>query len=327
MRHDDYDEKLIVMQHQNDLERTETGVGVYGEFSWHFNEKFRLLAGLRGDYNSKYSYFVTPRLHTKYSITDNFIARASVGKGHRMPNVIAENTYLLASSRDIVIAPDLAMEVAWNYGANLTRYFTLGKNKYTMQLDYFRTDFVNQNVVDVDSDFSRISFYNLNGESFSNNYQFEVNAAPFRGMEVTMAYRYSDVKTTYGDKLLSRPLTSEYKGLLTASYQTALKKWQFDGTLLLNGKGRIPSTASKPEQYQLNETFEPYTVTNVQITKYFRKWNVYIGAENLFDFVQKNPIIAANDPFGPYFDASMNWGPVDGRKVYVGVRYSIKGGD
>lgn len=39
---------------------------------------------------------------------------------------------------------------------------------------------------------------------------------------------------------MEKPLTSKYKGLLTASYQTPLGLWQFDVTLQLNGGGRMP---------------------------------------------------------------------------------------
>ena len=40
---------------------------------------------------------------------------------------------------------------------------------------------------------------------------------------------------------MEKPLTSKYKGLLTASYQTPLGLWQFDVTLQLNGGGRMPA--------------------------------------------------------------------------------------
>jgi hypothetical protein len=62
---------------------------------------------------------------------------------------------------------------------------------------------------------------------------------------------------------------------------------------------------------------------NAQITKYFRYWNIYLGAENLTDFKQLNPVTGANDPFGPNFDATNVWGPVKGRRVYLGLRFNL----
>jgi hypothetical protein len=50
----------------------------------------------------------------------------------------------------------------------------------------------------------------------------------------------------------------------------------------------------------------------------------YLGGENLTGYFQKDLIIAAKEPFSPYFDASMVWGPVTGRMFYAGWRYKIK---
>jgi hypothetical protein len=46
--------------------------------------------------------------------------------------------------------------------------------------------------------------------------------------------------------------------------------------------------------------------------------------ENLNNFTLSNPILAAGDPFSPYFDSSLVWGPIFGRMVYAGFRYRIK---
>lgn len=35
-------------------------------------------------------------------------------------------------------------------------------------------------------------------------------------------------------------------------------------------------------------------------------------------------IIAADQPFSPYFDASLVWGPVSGRMLYAGMRFKVK---
>ena len=65
-------------------------------------------------------------------------------------------------------------------------------------------------------------------------------------------------------------------------------------------------------------------MVNGQITK---KWNdrfdTYIGIENAFNFIQKNPIIDSANPYGDYFDSSLVWGPIFGRNIYAGLRYII----
>jgi len=200
----------------------------------------------------------------------------------------------------------------------------LHNRELTLSFDAYRTEFINQVVVDRDSDLSKVLIYNLEGRSFSNSFQLEANYELIRGLDLTAAFRYNDVQMTYTSGLLEKPMVNKYKGLLSLSYVTNLKKWQFDFTTQFNGQTRLPSTADLPEQYHLADYSPAYTILNAQITKYFRNWNVYLGGENLTNFKQKNPIIGADDPFGPYFDSSVVWGPVYGIKIYAGLRYTIK---
>jgi hypothetical protein len=67
-----------------------------------------------------------------------------------------------------------------------------------------------------------------------------------------------------------------------------------------------------------------YPIVNAQITHIYKKWNFYLGGENLTNFRQMNPIVDAANPFGSDFDATRIWGPVMGINVYLGVRYSLK---
>jgi len=178
----------------------------------------------------------------------------------------------------------------------------------------------------MDSDAHAVSFYNLDGKSYSNSFQVEATYPFFRGFTLTAAYRYTDAKTDYRNaegvtQRLKKPLVSDYKALATASYQTPLKKWQFDLTGQFNGGGRMPTPNATNPLWKPN--FNAYTVVNAQITKYFRRWSVYVGAENLFDYKQSHPIIDAENPRGDNFDGSMVWGPVHGRKIYAGLRFNI----
>ncbi|HOZ83503.1 MAG TPA: TonB-dependent receptor, partial [Bacteroidia bacterium] len=63
---------------------------------------------------------------------------------------------------------------------------------------------------------------------------------------------------------------------------------------------------------------------NSQATWRTKHADFYLGCENITDYRQKHAIIAADEPFGQNFDASMIWGPLMGRTFYVGFRYTIK---
>lgn len=308
--------------------RKETVTGAYLQYTYNLNDRFIALGGIRADYSSRYGFFVTPRLHIKYAPAEWMHARASIGKGFRTANVLAENNYLLASSRRIHISDNLDQEEAWNAGVNATFYLPIGDREMTFTGEWYYTRFLKQVVVDVDSDPHAISFYNLDGgKSYSNSAQIEMSYPFFEGFTLTAAYRYTRSMSDYRSsrtgevRFLSKPLMNDYKGLVTASYRTPLKKWQFDATAQFNGGGRMPAPDTALPLW--SERYDPFTVVNAQVTKYFRNWSVYLGSENLFDFRQENPIIDAANPRSGNFDATMVWGSVHGRKIYAGMRWNI----
>ena len=298
--------------------RNELVPGIFAEYTLHFNNKIIAMAGLRVDYSSLYNRaFVTPRLHFKYNVNEHLHFRATAGKGYRTPNVLSEKNNFLASNREFIVDNNLKMEEAWNYGISGQAYIPLFGRELGLSAEWYYTNFINQVVDDMDSDLHKIHFSNLTGKSFSNVWQFEANMEIVKGLTFMVAHRITDVKTTIGGILREKPLNSRSKSLITASYQTPLKKWQFDFTAQFNGGGRLPDNL-------IDKEFKPYTVLNAQITKYFRTWSVYLGSENINNFVQKNPIIDAANPFSDNFDATMIWGPVHGRKIYLGFRWALE---
>lgn len=300
--------------------KTEIVPGAFFQYTFNNFKLPIIIAGLRADYHNIHGLFFTPRLHMRYSFNKQNIVRASAGKGYRTANVFSENSYLFASSRTIRVLEDLEMEEAWNYGINYTHYRDIHDRELMVNIEFYRSSFINQVIIDMDSDVSSVRIYNLKGDSYSNVFQFESRYELVRGMDVLLAYRWQDVKYTLSEELVEKPLATRYKALFNVSYATHLKKWQFDYTAILNGDQRLPDTRSNPQEYQRPDMAPAYLIMNAQITKFFRYWNIYLGAENLTGYTQDNPIIAANDPFSNYFDASMVWGPLMGRKFYLGIR-------
>lgn len=317
---DGFDEILSLRS----MERHESVPGVFAEYTWKPSEKITAMMGVRGDHHNQFGSFVTPRAHFRYQPDPRFTIRASAGKGFRTANVLAENSHLLSNSR-LLDFDEAVQEEAWNYGISLIQNYKLWERDLQISTEFYRTDFIRQLVVDRESSASTILLKPLDGKSYANSLQVDLRYPVIRNLDVVLAWRQNEVKQTIGGVLLDKPYTSRYKGLFTVNYTTHLKKWMFDYTLQLNGGGRLPHGlyqgvdlyASTPAE------FPAYTVMNAQITRYFRYWSIYAGGENLTNFMQENPVLGASDPYGPGFDATHIWGPVMGRKIYAGLRFTL----
>ena len=296
----------------------ETTPGAYVQYTYNLNDKVVAMAGIRADHSSRYGTFVTPRFHLKLTPSEIVSLRLSAGKGYRTVHALAENNNLLASGRQLVV-DDLEQESAWNYGVSSSFYIPLFDKTLKLNAEYYHTHFSQQAVIDYDSNPNAILITNLDGKSYSNTVQIDATYPIVQGLELTAAWRWNDVKCTYGGELMEKPLTSRYKGLVTASYKTPLGLWQFDATLQLNGGGRMPT----PVNGLWDERFKAYEQVSAQITRWFRHFSVYIGGENLTGFRQKKTIINAEDPWSASFDPTMVWGPVHGRMFYAGVRINV----
>lgn len=310
-------------QSLNPLNESENTFGGYAQYTWKPSEKLTVMAGVRGDHSSIYGWFATPRGNIRFTPVDNMNIRASLGKGYRTVFGWAEFNYLLASGRQMVVE-NLNQESSWNYGVNADYNIWIGAHSIRFNVDYYYTNFDRQVNVDYDSDPHSLTISNLKGKSYSHTFQVDATYESTFGLSVTAAYRLNDVKTTYGGKLLEKPLTPKYKALLTASFSTEMDIWQFDATLAINGSGRMPAPYLTADgSYSWPARFKAFPQLNLQVTRWFRHFSIYAGGENLTGFRQKNPIIHASDPWSSYFDSTMIWGPVQGAMAYVGIRLNF----
>lgn len=324
---DEFDENVAT----TDYLRNEIVPGTFLEYTYSKNTKFTFVGGLRADLHSNYGVFFTPRLHLRYAPNEQTVMRFSAGKGWRTASIFAENIGMFASNRAIFVHAQnqenpygLSPEVAYNLGFNFAQTFYLGSKELLFSIDLYRTQFQNKIVVNYEISAQEIHFYNLDGQSFANSIQTQIDMELFENFDIRVAYRFNDAKTSYSSELIkTAPLSSVHRAFVNFSYSTK-KEWNFDLTVNYQGKKRIPNTSSNPEIYQMQEYSPAFFLTNGQISKNWKKLELYLGVENLFDFTQQNPIISVEDPSSEYFDASLIWGPIFGRKTYAGLRFFIK---
>ena len=310
--------------------------GLFLEYAFDLSENFKVIAGLRGDYAKIKTVplftfdtvfnkvLLTPRLHLKYGlIPEKLVLAASAGKGHRVARELAENSAYLASNRGYrlnYIKYD-RIDEAWNYGANMYYTFSLFGCPVDFNMDFYRTDFINQVIVDLDRCTCHVHLYSLEGsggKSYSNAFQVDATLQPITNFYITAAYRMNDVKQTTADELRDKPLQSKHKSFLNFQYNTEMNEWAFDFTIDYNGSGRLPRDADK-----IIKRYDPFVLLNAKITREFKNFDIYIGADNITDYRIPNPIKGYQTPFSLGFDASMIYGPVAGICVYLGIRYKM----
>ncbi|MEY4964090.1 MAG: Vitamin transporter BtuB [Bacteroidota bacterium] len=327
---DNYQE-LVKMQNWN---RTDNSVGAFFEYTYDNSDNFSLILGGRIDNHNRLGTFVTPRLHLRYNPWAKAVFRFSAGRGKRSANIFAENQSLFASSRTFSILDangkvyGLNPEIAWNYGTSFSQSFLLFGKSADLTLDWYRTDFQNQVVVDVMQSPQQALFYNLRGKSFANSFQIEFNYEIVKNLRLRSAYKMYDVQTDYLSGTFQKPLQAKNRFFGNLEYETSLtnsKQWKFDFTYNWIGEQQLPNTQSNPNTDRLPIFSPAYSLMNTQITRVISPvFEVYIGGENIGNYTQSKAVLGAANPFGMNFDSSIVYAPVFGQMYYAGLRFKIK---
>ena len=332
LSYDEYDEYVSNL----DISRIEKSIGAYFEYNYDDLDKINLSAGIRFDNHNKIGTFISPRFHMNYMLFPKSTIKFSFGKATRLANIFSENQKLFFSSREIIFSDglnpsdfsNLKADEAWNYGISIINSFKLFGKESQLTLDYYITDFENKVVADWETP-TQINFYNLIGKSFSNSFQAQFSYTLSNSIDLLFAYKNTVAKTDYiAHGRLKNPLTPSDRFFFNVAYNGPAndkgKNWKYDLTFNHVGQQRLPSTETNPSEYQLSEISERLNLINTQITRVFNdSFQIYLGVENLTNYRQKNTILAADDPFGDYFDATNIYGPIFGRMSYLGLRYYI----
>ncbi|MBP9849933.1 MAG: TonB-dependent receptor [Flavobacterium sp.] len=312
-----------------DVSRNDNSLGAFFEYTYDNTDNFSLVLGGRADYHNRLGFFMTPRLHARYNPWKDAVLRFSTGRGKRSANIFAENQHLFGSSRIFNMLDNggkiygLTPEIAWNYGFGFLQKFELLGMKSDASVDFYRTDFQNQAVVDLFQT-NQVNFYNLQGKSYANSLQVEFNTEMIKHLNFRSAYKYYDIKTDYNSGSFQRPLQAKHRFFTNLEFETHIKEkgqqWKFDYTLNWFGKQQLPNTNNQLPDFSPN-----FIVMNAQVTRTFSSvFEMYLGVENLGNYTQEKAIVGAENPFGTTFDTSSIYAPVFGKMFYAGLRFKVK---
>ena len=297
----------------------------YVEYTFRDGEKLSVIAGLAGYFSGEF--LPVPRLTLKYQPFEVLVLRANGGRGIRRANPLSDHIGILSTGK--AISGDLTsrpLEDSWTFGGNATLHFS--ETTY-LSLDFFRTQFTQQLLLDRESA-TDIRFYLLDGhESWSNTFQADFSTEPVERLSFTLTGRYTDACAWQpSGQVREIALTSRFKAVFNAQYKTRLSKWIFDFTASLNGPARVYDfmrtlTDETGGLLYPEGSTAIYPLLYAQVTRRFKGFDIYVGGENLTNYTQPLPIISAADPYSTTFDAASVWGPLMGVKIYAGFRITI----
>ena len=304
--------------------RMELVPGIFAEYTY-TGRRLTGVFGSRYDYHSIFREQFSPRVHLKYLLSEMTDLRFTAGKGWRVPNFIIDNISLLASSKQWIAPSETKPEISWNIGGSLVHEMKIFERKASISLDFYHTRFENQLIVDRDDAINAIVFSNLKNSSFSNSFQTEFSFSPIKNLDIRLAYKFLDVEAKYGNEMRQQVMIPRQRGFVNIAYITRNKRWEYDFTCSVFSPSRLPIQRDfSNDTLLISDMKSPtYAMINAQITHIYKKFDFYLGGENLTNSTQKNPIIDAANPFGSKFDATNIYMPITGINIYVGIRYAI----
>jgi hypothetical protein len=238
--------------------------------------------------------------------------------------MVADNAALFISNRTVVLDSVLLPERAVNVGGGITVTVPFWSQAITFDAEFYHTRFTRQLVTDLDRS-ARLAAIGYANRGYANSALVQVSGTILPNVELTVAYRLMDTYAETGGSLRLQPLVSPHRVLIAASYRTSDRIWEVNPLIVWYSSGRIPTTAENPEPYRFPEQFSSYVRASLHVNycPLEQPWELYAGIENIANVLQRQAVIAADNPALSYFDASLIWGPLDQRTFYAGVRLRL----
>ncbi|MDH7913597.1 TonB-dependent receptor [Winogradskyella sp. SYSU M77433] len=311
-----------------------------------FTKKQSLLLGMRYDYDSRHGNIFTPRIAYRFKPTEDDIIRLNAGTGFRVVNLFTEEHAALTGARDVIIEETLDPEESYNININyLKKLYLKNGMLFTFDTSAWYTYFTNAIIPDYDTNPNQIIYDNLDGYSTSTGLSFNIDAIFGSGISASIGGTYQDVSQTENGETKKQILTERFSGVWSFTYKHYPTHLTLDYTGNIYGPMRLPLLGELDPRQEYSPT---WSIQNIQLTyDKFDDFEIYGGVKNLLNWTPNkgNPFIIAraNDPFdeniqfdfegnviptadNPYaltFDPSYVYGPNQGARLFLGLRYKL----
>lgn len=310
-------------------------------------EKQKLLLGLRYDYNSTHGSILTPRFNYKWATSDNAsVVRLSLGNGYRVANVFTEDHAALTGARQVEFWEDLKPETSWNGNINMVQKFYMDNGTFAgIDGSLFYTRFSNKIIADYDLEPTKIIYQNLDGTAVSKGVSLNLDLAFPNGFKLLMGGTYQDVYSNEGEVKTRQLFTERFSGIWNASYRFHTIGLQIDYTGNVYSPMRLPLLSDLDPRSE----YSPWwSIQNIQITGMLRdNVEIYGGVKNLLNWTpakgspfiiarshdpfdrevqfdpEGKPLPTPDNPYGLTFDPTYVYGPNQGLRAFLGVRFNF----
>ncbi|MEH6746089.1 MAG: TonB-dependent receptor [Maribacter arcticus] len=311
-----------------------------------FNKKHSLLLGARYDYDDRHGSIFTPRGAYRFKFTDTDILRLNAGTGFRVVNLFTEEHAALTGSREVIITEELKPERSFNVNLNyLKKIYEDNGTFITLDASLFYTHFQNIIIPDYDTNPNQIIYDNLDGKSVSKGISANIDIAFPSSFKIMFGSTIQDVSNTENGITKRQILTESYSVNWGLSY--TIRPWNltFDYTGNLYGPMRLPTLGDSDPRRDFSPT---WSIQNIQFTyNGMKNFEMYAGVKNLLNWTPNNGnpfiIARANDPFDKEvtfdtngnavatannpnaltFDPTYVYGPNQGIRSFLGLRYTL----
>ncbi|MEX2485255.1 MAG: TonB-dependent receptor [Brumimicrobium sp.] len=321
--------------------------GVFLQDEIKISEQHRLLLGLRYDYNSVHGDIFTPRINYKWaSKNKKNIVRLSGGRGYRVANIFTEDHAALTGSRELVLEEKLAPETSWNGNLNIIKKIITNNQLFvTFDGTVFYTYFENKIIPDYETDPNKIIYKNIDGYAESKGVSLNIDIR-YKNFSARLGGTVMDVSRIENGNRIRQEFQEEYTAVWNIGYTFSRIGMMVEYTGNLYGPMKLPLLSdTDPRQEYSN----PWSIQNIQVRKSFKNGiEIYGGVKNLLNWTPNkgNPFIiaraddpfdenvifdsegqavpTAENPYGLTFDPAYIYGPNQGTRAFIGVRYAIK---
>lgn len=286
------------------------------------NKKWTSLLGLRSDYHDNHGFIFSPRFNLKFNPQLQTTFRLNTGTGFRLVNLFTEDHAFLNGTREVLVVEDLKPEESYNINLNANHIFSLGRSTGTIDFDAFYTYFTNKITPDYEANPNQIIYANLDGFSVSRGVAFHLQQNFDFPLNLKAGGTFLDVYSKDENKVKEEELfVPSFTGVFSLGYNWDKINTSIDWTAKVIGPMNLPTY---PEPFERAEVSPWFSQHHLQIRKTFSdNFSAYLGVKNVFNYTQETPLVDWQNPFGDNFDTSYAYGPLQTRRLLLGVSVKL----